>query len=192
MTHSPLPLRLLIIIASTRENRIGPTVARWFHGVARERTEFRVELLDLLEAGLPDRLSRQRPAEVETVGEQIQNADGFIVVTPEYNHSFPAPLKTAIDWFKPEWMAKAVGFVSYGGISGGLRSVEQLRVVFAELHAVTLRDTVSFAMVHRKFEEDGTLLDPEIPVKAAAILLDRMVWWAGALREARRESPYAR
>jgi hypothetical protein len=74
----------------------------------------------------------------------IDAADAFVVVTPEYNHSYPASLKHAIDMAHGEWNTKPVAFVSYGGISGGLRAVEALRLVFAELHATTIRDTVSF------------------------------------------------
>ncbi len=75
----------------------------------------------------------------------LSEADAFIVVTPEYNHSFTASLKFVLDLVYEPWQGKPVAFVSYGGISGGLRAVEQLRLVFAELHAVTVRDTVSFA-----------------------------------------------
>ena len=74
-----------------------------------------------------------------------------MIVTPEYNHSFPASLKNTIDWFDSEWHAKPVGFVSYGGMAGGQRAVEHLRQVFAELHAVTVRDTLSFHMAWERF-----------------------------------------
>jgi NAD(P)H-dependent FMN reductase len=83
-----------------------------------------------------------------------------VVVTPEYNHGYTAALKQLIDAVKAEWVAKPVGFVSYGGVSGGLRAVEQLRLVFAELHAVTIRDGVSFAMAWNRFDEAGEPVDP--------------------------------
>ena len=86
---------------------------------------------------------------------RLAAADAFVVVTPEYNHSYPAPVKTLIDWHFTEWQAKPVGFVSYGGMSGGLRAVEHLRGVFAELHAVTVRDTVSFHGAWDRFGPDA-------------------------------------
>ena len=112
------------------------------------------------------------------------------MVTPEYNHSFPAPLKNAIDWHFKEWRAKPVGFVSYGGISGGLRAVEQLRQVFAELHAVTVRDTVSFHGAWTQFDSEGRLKDPERYEKGTQSMLDQLAWWGQALREARSQRPY--
>jgi len=109
---------------------------------------------------------------------------------PEYNHSFPAPLKNAIDWHFKEWQAKPIGFVSYGGISGGLRAVEQLRQVFAELHAVTVRDTASFHGVWAQFDSDGRPKDPGVCERAAKSMLDQLAWWGDALREARTRRPY--
>ena len=114
-----------------------------------------------------------------------------MVVTPEYNHGYPASLKQAIDLAMQEWKAKPVAFVSYGGISGGLRAVEQLRQVFAELHAVTIRDTVSFAMAHGRFDSDGGLRDPDAAEAAVKVLLDELLWWGDALRAARAARPYA-
>ena len=91
----------------------------------------------------------------------LNDADAFIIVTPEYNHSFPASIKALIDWHYTEWRAKPIGFVSYGAMSGGLRAVEQLRLIFAEMHSVTVRNCVSFANYWELFQEDGTLADPE-------------------------------
>ena len=94
-------------------------------------------------------------ATTASLNERVASCDAFIVVTPEYNHGYPAPLKALIDSFGPEWHAKPVAFVSYGGISGGLRAVEQLRLVFAELHAVTIRESVSFAGAWEQFDPEG-------------------------------------
>jgi NAD(P)H-dependent FMN reductase len=87
-------------------------------------------------------------------------ADAFVIITPEYNHSFPAPLKTAIDWFSKEWSARPVAFVAYGGNAGGLRAVEQLRQVFAELHSVTVRNAAGFAGAWELFDATGQLRNP--------------------------------
>jgi NAD(P)H-dependent FMN reductase len=172
------PLRLAVIVASTREGRFGPTVAAWFAGEAADRTDLEVEVVDL--------------AEASTVTRKLAAADAFVVVTPEYNHSYPAPLKAMIDGHFHEWLAKPVGFVSYGGLSGGLRAVEHLRPVFAELHAVTVRDTVSFHGGRSCFGPAGRPLDPEAPGVAARLLLDRLTWWGLILRDAHRVRPYAK
>ncbi|WP_324603515.1 NAD(P)H-dependent oxidoreductase [Streptomyces sp. SPB074] len=113
-----------------------------------------------------------------------------MVVTPEYNHSYPASLKNVIDWHNPQWHAKPVAFVSYGGLSGGLRAVEHLRPVFAEVHAVTVRDTISFHGARERFAEDGSPKDPESVNTAAETLLTRLEWWARSLAESRAKRPY--
>jgi NAD(P)H-dependent FMN reductase len=183
-------LHLAIIIGSTRQGRFAPTVTNWFAGQARKRDDMRVDIIDLAEARLPDVLSDKPTPEVAAITPQFADADAFVVVTPEYNHSFPAPLKTAIDWHFKEWQAKPVGFVSYGGISGGLRAVEQLRQVFAELHAVTVRDTVSFHGAWAQFDPEGQLKDPDRYEKTAQSMLDQLAWWGYALREAKAQRPY--
>jgi hypothetical protein len=90
--------------------------------------------------------------------------------------------KSAIDGVGAQWRGKPVAFVSYGGLSGGLRAVEALRVVFAELHTVTVRDTVSFHGAHQRFDAGGSPHDAVGPSAAASVLLDQMVWWGRALR----------
>ena len=117
-------------------------------------------LLDLADADLPSTYPAERNDTVTAFVDRIGGADAFVVVTPEYNHGYPAALKQAIDLPYDEWRAKPVGFVSYGGMAGGLRAVEQLRQVFAELHVVTMRDSVSFHMVGGRFDSDGQSLRP--------------------------------
>jgi NAD(P)H-dependent FMN reductase len=170
------PHRLVVITASTRAGRIGPVVARWFARQAERRHDVSVDPVDLLDGPLPP--------------ERVACADAVVIVTPEYNHSFPGPLKTAIDELHGEWCAMPVGFVSYGGLSGGLRAVEQLRVVFAELHAVTIRETVSFHGVHLQFGGEGELKNPAAAEAAAHTLLEQLTWWSDALRVARVARPY--
>ncbi|MBR7671915.1 NADPH-dependent FMN reductase [Streptomyces daliensis] len=192
-------LRLAVIVGSVREGRFGPVVSDWFAAEAREHGGFDVDLIDLAEAehvlpvAFPD-FSAPLPAGVEAVRDglsrRLGNADAFVVVTPEYNHSFPAPLKNTIDWFHGEWAAKPVGFVSYGGMSGGLRAVEQLRQVFPELHAVTVRDALSFHMAWERFDEDGRPHDAKDTGEAARTMLGQLEWWGRALREARTRTPY--
>jgi NAD(P)H-dependent FMN reductase len=193
---SEAPVRVAVIVGSVREGRFGPVVAGWLAGVAGDHGGFEVDVVDLAESGLPLAMpafgttpSPEVVAEAGKVTPRLEAADAFVVVTPEYNHSYPAALKNAIDWHRTEWRAKPVAFVSYGGISGGLRAVEHLRAVFAELHAVTIRETVSFSSAHTRFGPDGVPEDDGAAVAAKA-LLDQLEWWARSLAEARAARPY--
>jgi NAD(P)H-dependent FMN reductase len=183
-------LRLAVIIGSTRKGRVALSVARWFAGIVEQREDMAVHTIDLAEAPLPCVLDDERPPEAAALSTRLVNAEAFVIVTPEYNRSFPAPLKNAIDWHSKEWKAKPVGFVSYGGNSGGLRAVEQLRQVFAELHAVTVRNTVSFHHVWNHFNSEGPPRNIEKSEAAAKSMLDQLAWWAQALREAKLTRPY--
>ncbi|MDX3506995.1 NAD(P)H-dependent oxidoreductase [Streptomyces sp. ATCC51928] len=190
----PGPLKVAVILGSNRDGRFGPVVADWFLARAAGHPGVATELIDVAEADLPTAITfspgPEDAARLAAVSERLAAADAFVVVTPEYNHSFPAPLKSLIDWHSAEWQAKPVAFVSYGGISGGLRAVEQLRQVFAELHTVTVRDTVSFHNAGVLFDDEGRHLDPEPADAAAKTLLDQLVWWGTALRDARNLRPY--
>ncbi|MER6995124.1 NAD(P)H-dependent oxidoreductase [Streptomyces sp. NPDC000410] len=188
-------LKLAVIVASNREGRFAPVITDWFLSRATTHDDFTIDVIDLADVDLPVALS-YRPdddvkAELAKVSPRLEDADAFVVITPEYNHSFPAPLKSLIDWHYTQWQAKPVGFVSYGGISGGLRAVEQLRQVFAEMHAVTMRDGVPFPNAHSQFDADGQHKDPAGPDAAAKTMLDQLAWWATALREAKARRPYA-
>ncbi|MDR7152489.1 NAD(P)H-dependent FMN reductase [Hydrogenophaga palleronii] len=182
--------RIAVIIGSTREGRFGPTVAQWLIQQATQRGDMDIDLVDLAEAGLPEAFTEKEPPAVTHLGARLRAADAFVVVTPEYNHGYPAALKTAIDWYQEEWHAKPVGFVSYGGASGGSRAIEQLRQVFAEVHATTVRDAVSFTNAWEAFGGDHVPVQAQAWAKRAKTLLDRLAWWSEALREARLKRPY--
>jgi NAD(P)H-dependent FMN reductase len=187
------PLNLAIIIGSTREGRFGDTVGRWFAKEAAAHGSFAVDLIDLIEVKLPSSHGvKPTPPEVDAFRARLAAADAFVIVTPEYNHSYPASLKHAIDQGYVEWMAKPVGFVSYGGTVGGVRAIEHLRHVFAELHAATIRDYLCFIHARRQFDADGNPVDREGPRAAARTMLDRLAWWADALRNARIARPYVK
>ncbi|MFC8951485.1 NADPH-dependent FMN reductase [Streptomyces sp. NPDC057101] len=190
------PLSLALVVASDRDGRFAPVITDWFRSRLAGRQDFTVTVVDLAEIDLPTSLSyRPSPAvlaELAKVTPVLEAADAFIVITPEYNHSFPASLKNLIDRHYTEWQAKPVGFVSYGGISGGLRAVEQLRQVYAEMHAVTVRETVSFHHAHSQFDENGQHKDPAGADLAAEALLDQLGWWGRALRDAKSAHPYGK
>ncbi|MFD9287731.1 NADPH-dependent FMN reductase [Streptomyces sp. NPDC060030] len=180
---SDAPLRVAVILGSNREGRFGPVVAEWFLGRAAGHPDIETELIDVADTEPP-------AAGAARATERLAHADAFVVLTPEYNHSYPAPLKHLIDRHFAEWQARPVAFVSYGGVSGGLRAVEHLRQVFAELHAVSVRDTVSFHNAGALFDDRGALTDPAQADGAAKRMLDQLVWWGRALREARALRPY--
>ncbi|MBF6356185.1 NAD(P)H-dependent oxidoreductase [Nocardia higoensis] len=181
------PLRLEVIVASVRPERFAPVVADWFLATAGARPEFDIGVIDLLDTPLPADLTET--AEVSAFRARLRAADAFVAVTSEYNHGYPASLKTAFDSAKHEWRAKPIGFVSYGGMSGGLRAVEQLRQVVAELHMVSLRESVGFHRAKRQFDADGRTRDGAA-IDAAERMLNQLSWWGRALRAARDAEPY--
>ncbi|MFE9043939.1 NADPH-dependent FMN reductase [Streptomyces sp. NPDC007818] len=189
------PLTLALVIASDREGRFAPVIADWFRTRVAERADFTLTVVDLAETKLPTSLSYDPDpavrAELARVTPVLEAADAYVVLTPEYNHSFPAALKNLIDRHYTEWRAKPVGFVSYGGISGGIRAVEQLRQIYAEMHAVTVRDGVVLPNAHGQFDEDGNFKDPTGPENGAKLMLDQLAWWGRALKEAKSVRPYA-
>lgn len=183
-------LRTAVIIGSTREGRFGPVPARWIAALAREHGDMDVDLIDLAETALPSTLGEEPPEAVTALGRRLEAADAFIVVTPVYNRGYPAPLKTAVDWYFDEWSRKPVGFVSYGGMGGGLQAVEQLRTVFNEVHAHTVRTAVAISDFWKRFDDGGRPTDRGAE-GAAKEMLDELSWWAHALKEARARYPLA-
>jgi NAD(P)H-dependent FMN reductase len=181
MSERPL---LALIYGSERDNRLCDVVGRWTLKQL-ERHDFEIDLID------PRTAKLDSPSEITVFRSRIAAADGFVVVTPEYNHGYPAALKALIDAAYDEWQAKPVAFVSYGGISGGLRAVEQLRLVFAELHAVGLRDSVSFAYAWNRFDDAGLPTDAASAESAMSKMVTRLRWWTAALHKARLDAPYA-
>ncbi|MCM6776124.1 NAD(P)H-dependent oxidoreductase [Nocardia sp. CDC159] len=181
------PLRLEVIVASVRPERFAPVVADWFLRIARADANFDVGVIDLLHTPLPTDLSAT--PEAAAYRERLAAADAFVAVTSEYNHGYPAALKTALDTAKHEWRAKPIGFVGYGGLSGGLRAVEQLRQVVAEIHMVSIRETVCFPEAKRKFNENGAT-DYGPAIDAAGRMLRQLAWWSRHLRAARVAEPY--
>ncbi|MCY9784810.1 NAD(P)H-dependent oxidoreductase [Nocardiopsis sp. EMB25] len=180
-------LRIAVILGGNRNGRTGPAVTRWFLDRARGHGGAELDVLDVADLGTAE----GHGAPLADFGARIDAADAFVVLTPEYNHGYPGPLKAAIDSARREWTAKPVGFVSYGGLSGGLRAVEQLRLVFSELRTATLRDTVSFHNAQALFTADGSPKEDMSGAEVAvATLLDELLWWARALRAAREREPY--
>lgn len=174
------PIRIALIYGSTRKQRFCDKVADW---IARHFAGH--PLFDLHHVD-PAAMRTQ----ADTAADMAQ-ADAFIIVHPEYNHGYPAPLKALIDNYTTEWQAKPVAFVSYGGISGGIHAAEQLRTVLGWLHAVPIRDGVILSNVWRELDANGRLNPGDPADQAAELMLARLHWWASALRDARIQRPYA-
>ncbi|MET9627617.1 NADPH-dependent FMN reductase [Lentzea sp. NPDC006480] len=176
-------MRIAVILGSTRPGRRSEAVAQWVVNVANARTDASFELVDLAEVGLP-LLDEPVPAifgeyahaHTRAWAARIAQYDGFVFVTPEYNHSFSAALKNALDYLYAEWNDKAAGFVGLGG-NGGLRAVEQLRLVLAELKVATVRTQVALG---RGELQEGLRQDEQLNA-----MLDELVAWASALRSLR-------
>jgi NAD(P)H-dependent FMN reductase len=176
-----VPLRIAVIIGSTRDGRAGDAVARWFLDHAKQRRGLDLDVLDLAEFDFPQHYPEEATPQMTAFTTAIGRADGYVVVTPEYNRSFPASLKQAIDYAYDEWHAKPVGFVSYGCRSRGHYAVEALRVVFAELHTTAVRDEVAIDLFAARSDRDE---------QSVTTMLDQLAWWARALRTARAAHPY--
>lgn len=179
------PLAIAVLLGSSREGRFLDHVAAWLRAAVGSDPRFALDVLDPRELGLPEAFPAGDTPALRAYAARIGRADGFILVTPEYNHSYPAALKTLIDSARDEWRRKPAAFVSYGGIAGGLRAVEHLRHVLAELQTVGLRDGVSFHSPWSHVGEDGDWRVPAQTGRALAAMLDGLDWWGRALRSAR-------
>ena len=185
--------RIGIIAASVREGRRGFAFAQWIHRLASQR-EVAAELVDLRDWPLGPYDQKSPPAMLEPTyaegtlprrwAELVRGLDGFVMVTPEYNHGYPGQLKNAIDWLFPAWHHKPVAFVTYGGFAAGARAAEQLTLVTTEVRMVPVRDQVNIRMIGLQPDEHGAPTE-ELYAKRAGALLDELVWFARVMREAR-------
>jgi NAD(P)H-dependent FMN reductase len=185
-------LSIKVIMGSTRQSRFSDKPARWIADEARKRPGLDVELLDLRDYPMPFYDEPKPPSAypdgvphpvVARWRDRILAGDGFIIATPEYNHGYPAVLKNALDYVYHAWNRKAVGFVSWGGVSGA-RSVEQLRLVCIELQMAPIRAAVHLRDFSTLVDEHGTFQGESVQ-KPAAKFLDELTWWTQALRTAR-------
>ena len=178
--------RIGIILGSTRPNRNGEAVARWVLDLASRRDDAEFELVDLrdyplphLDEPIPPSAGQYQHDHTRQWAETIASFDGFVMVTPEYNHSTSGVLKNAIDYLYAEWNNKAVGFVSYG-VAGGARAVEHLRLVAGELQMADVRQQVALSIV-TEFENYSTFRPGDYNLPALDTLLDQVVAWSAAL-----------
>ncbi|MDP3620206.1 MAG: NAD(P)H-dependent oxidoreductase [Ramlibacter sp.] len=183
-------IRIAIILGSTRPGRNGEAVAKWVHEQAGKRTDAQYELVDLLDFNLPLLDEPVPPAmhkysKPHTIrwAEKIASFDGFVFVTPEYNHSTSGALKNAIDFIYKEWNNKAAGFVSYGS-AGGTRAVEHLRLIMGELQVADVRGQVALSLF-TDFQDMKTFKPADMHLKSLGTMFDQLVAWSTALKTLR-------
>ncbi len=186
---------LMIVIASTRPGRVGLPVAQWFEGRARDHGGFEIDVADLLEIGLPfvdepnhPRLREYTKRHTKEWSARVEAADAFAFVTPEYNYGLPAPLKNALDYLHHEWAYRPVGFVSYGGVSAGTRSVQMAKQVVTTLRMYPVFEAVSIPFVKNFIDEEEQVQANETMERAADAMLDELRRVGDALSVLRESS----
>src|SRR5204863_2045941 len=183
-------LKIGIILGSTRPGRNGEAVAKWVYEIAKKRTNAEFELVDikeynlpLLDEPIPPSMGQYSKPHTKVWAAKIASFDGFVFVTAEYNHGIPGALKNAIDFLFREWNNKAAGFVSYGG-AGGVRAVEQLRLVLAEVQIATVRNQVLLSLF-ADFENFSVFKPAPQHEKSVNAVFDQVIAWGGALKTLR-------
>ena len=186
--------RIGSILGSTRPNRNGEQVAQWVYTIATQRDDAKFELVDLrdyrlphLDEPLPPSLGQYQNEHTKQWADKIASFDGFVFVTPEYNHSTSGVLKNAIDYLYAEWTNKAAGIVSYGGV-GGARAAEHLRLVLGELQIADVRQQVALSLI-TEFENFSTFKPSDYNLAALTTMLDQVIAWSTALAPLRRPAP---
>src|SRR6476469_9747537 len=188
-SHSPgeeTMRKVGIIVGSTRPGRKAEAVARWVYEIARKRTDAEFEVVDIQDFNLPLRdepvppsMGQYSKPHTKAWAAKIDSFDAFVFVTPEYNHGTSGALKNAIDFLFAEWNNKAAGFVGYGS-AGGVRAVEHLRLVMAEVQVATVRNQVAL-LLHADFENFTKFKPNAHHEKSVNNLLDQLIAWSGAL-----------
>lgn len=184
-------IRIAIIMGSTRPGRNGEAIGHWTYDLASKRTDAQFELIDLLDYNLP-LLDEPYPAQMQQYtkehtkiwSEKINSFDGFVFVTPEYNHSLSAALKNAIDFLAMEWKNKVAAYVGYGA-NGAIRSVEHLRQIMGQFQTASIRNQITFS-IFTDFE-NNVFKPAANHEKTLNSILNQLVIWAGTLRTLRKE-----
>ena len=185
--------KIKVILGTTRDARVGRKIADWVMESSKEIDGSEFELIDLKDYNIPFFNLPISPAYKEpeydanqkALQEKIDEADGFIFITPEYNHGYTSVLKNVLDTYYNEWRIKPATFVSYGGISGGIRAVESLRLVLIELQMVPIRSSVHIPFIFNQFNEDGLLKEETKEASNLKATLEDISWWSNILKNPR-------
>ncbi len=185
-------IKIAIILGSTRPGRNGEAVAKWVYEIAQKHSDAEFELVDikdfnlpLLDEPIPPSMGQYSKPHTKAWAAKIGSFDGYVFVTPEYNHGISGALKNAIDFLFAEWNNKAAGFVSYGG-AGGARAVEHLRLVLAEVQIATVRNQVLLSMFN-DFENFSIFTPDSRHEKSVNEVFDQIIAWGGALKTLREQ-----
>jgi NAD(P)H-dependent FMN reductase len=175
-----------VILGTAREGRQSEKVARFvLDSVSKAGIE--TELIDVKNYRIPATDNSGKSDIYGKLSPKLMKADGFIIVTPEYNHGYPGELKMFLDMFYAEWARKPLGLAAVSiGPFGGARVVEQLREVAAELHMADIREVLHFPFVQNLFDEKGIIKDASAYEKRIKTFLDELSWYANALKTARK------
>ncbi|MEZ0368515.1 MAG: NADPH-dependent FMN reductase [Candidatus Sericytochromatia bacterium] len=186
-------LKLAVVLVSTRPGRKGPPIAKWFYEFARQHGSFELQFVDLAEVNLPvldepnhPRLQKYTQDHTRAWSAIVAAADTFVFVTPEYNYSTPPSLVNALDYLYVEWNYKPAAFVSYGGLSGGMRSVQMSRQILTALKMVPIVEAVTIPFFTKHLDEAGHFVSDEHFDKSATDLLKELHKWAQALQPLHR------
>jgi len=186
--------KLHVIIASTRPGRAGLPIGKWAFERAQAHAGFEVELVDLAEQNLPLFDEPNHPRQKKYVHDhtkawsaKVDAADAFVVVTPEYNFSSPPALINAFHYLAQEWEYKPLGFVSYGGVSGGLRSVQATKLLVTTFKMVPIPEQVTIPSFPQHLQ-DGVFTGTDQHDKGMRTMLDELVRWTGALSTLRKKA----
>jgi len=186
-------LKIGIVIGSTRPNRRAPALAEWVLDIAKKRGDAAYEIVDpldydlpVLDEPMPPSMGNYTQPHTRKWAAKVDSLDGFVFVTPEYNHSISGALKNAIDFVYREWNNKVAGFVSYG-TTGGARAVEHLRAIMAEVQVADVRAHVSLSLF-TDYEDFTTFKPADRHLTQVGVMLDQLVAWGGALKALRERA----
>lgn len=184
--------KLHVVVTSTRPGRKGIAIGSWFEEAARAHGKHEVSLVDLADEDLPlldepnhPRLRQYTKEHTKRWSAKIDAADAFVFVMPEYNYAIPASMVNAVDFLFHEWRHKPAAFVSYGGVSGGLRAVQMAKQLLTSVSVMPIPEAVAIAMFAHQIDESGKFNPTEANTKAAAVMLDELHRWAVALKTMR-------
>src|SRR5690554_3800279 len=187
-----MALKLQVIICSTRPGRVGPSVARWFSDYAQQNSQFDVELVDLADANLPIYDEAHHPASsiyekdhTKAWSATVSRADAYVFVTPEYNYGPPPAFVNSLNYLYKEWNYKPCGFVSYGGVSGGLRAVQLEKQLVTTLKMMPMVEGVAVPLVQTFLDDDKVFTSNDLIDNSADTMLAEIHRWAQGLKAMR-------
>lgn len=193
-----MPLKLQVVVCSTRPGRVGPSVAHWFRDFAVSHGQFDVTLVDLADFDLPmydephhPSLQKYEKEHTKRWSASVAAADAYVFVTPEYNYGPPPSFVNALNYVYREWNYKPCGFVSYGGVSGGLRAVQMEKLLVTTLKMMPMVEGVMVPMVARQLDAEQRFVSNELIDHSAKVLLDELLRWTEGLKAMRERLPAA-